>query len=86
MHKHDRLAFVFAALSSRTLPTWYKALFEILIDHWEGIEKELSKPAALETAGPALDNAGQCGKIFSALIQVTKGHIDKQVLVLHLTV
>jgi hypothetical protein len=61
--------------------TWYKALFESLIKRWQGLDKELSSSnTALALTAQSLEDAGQCAKAFSALIQVTKTHSQKQVL------
>lgn len=71
-----------AALSSASMPVWYKALFEILVQAWEAGAQQLS---ADQTADKELlDRAALCAKGFALLIQVTKIHQDKQVL-LHRT-
>jgi hypothetical protein len=68
-----------AALSPSSLGTWYKAVFELLLQKWENIAKELSGSSAADDVGPSVEEAIQCAKVFAALIQVTKTHTDKQV-------
>ncbi len=75
----EEFSCLHAALSPSSLGTWYKALFEVLLQKWESIAKELTASNAADDVEATVEQACQCAKVFAALNQVTKTHTDKQV-------
>lgn len=70
------------ALCTASVATWYKALFEALLNIWDDTARQLCSMGVSDAACKALlDMAGKCAQAFAGLIQVTKQHRDKQVSV-----
>ncbi len=71
-----------AALTTATLPVWYKALLEVLQHQMELLSPRLQKASLEQEEDTCALLAAAClhAKAFSGLMQVTKSHQRKQVL------